>query len=96
MKRKIALLLVAALGMSMFAGCGKKETNEQPTTQAVSERQDFVHGVYNLEKLDPGDNYNGWGCSRYGVGETLFALDDSLNTVPKLALDSKLSDDKLT
>ena len=101
MKKKLAIVLAAAMVMGSLAGCGNggSQTSSSAVASSVAttgERQEFVHGVYNIEKLDPADNYNGWGTSRYGVGETLFALDDALNTVPKLATEYKMADDKLT
>ena len=101
MKKKFAIVLAAAMVMGSLAGCGNGGSQASSSAVASSvattgERQEFVHGVYNIEKLDPADNYNGWGTSRYGVGETLFALDDALNTVPKLATEYKMADDKLT
>jgi len=52
--------------------------------------------VYNFSKLDPADSYNGWGTIRYGVGETLFNLDDKLEVVPVLVTEVVLSEDNKT
>ncbi len=46
--------------------------------------------------MDPAVDYNGWATVRYGIGETLFTLDDSLNVQKNLVTDYAISDDKLT
>ena len=95
MKKTISLLLAVMLLVGVMAACGTAKT--EPSTPADnSELQDFIFGVYNFSKVDPADGYNGWGTIRYGVGETLYVLDENLNVQPLLAKDSSLSEDKLT
>ena len=40
--------------------------------------------------LNPHDNYSGWSCLRYGVGETLFKYNDNMEVEPWLATDYEL------
>ena len=99
-KKVLSLLLSAALLTGALAGCGakKEENSTSPATSASATKMadSFNFGVYNFGKLDPADKYNGWSIVRYGIGETLFKLDDSLKVTPWLAKDYKISDDKLS
>lgn len=89
------LVLIVLFSLSLSA-CSVAADSEDTQKADLDERSDFIFGVYNFSQLDPADNYNGWGTIRYGVGETLFKLDKSLNVVPVLVTDYDLSDDKLT
>lgn len=92
MKRWIALLLALCLSASMLAGCGSTATetggNEDNTSSA---KKTFVFGdtTFNAENEEPNVNphyaYAGWACIRYGVGETLFKIDDTMELQPWLA-----------
>lgn len=94
MKRIISVLLAVFLLTGILSACGTQTSPD--VSGEATEPKDFVFGVYNFSKIDPADGYNGWGTIRYGVGETLFNLDDSLNVVPVLVTDYALSEDKLT
>lgn len=98
MKKALSLMLAAGVLAGTLAGCGTKKTEDSaaPSTAAATTKMadDFTFGVYNFGKLDPADKYNGWSIVRYGVGETLFKLDDDLKVTPWLAKDYKFSDDK--
>lgn len=103
MKKTVSILLSALLLMGMLTACGTNTQTPSPTpagdpadADAASELQDFVFGVYNFDLMDPANAYSGWSTLRYGVGETLFVLDDRLEVTPFLATDYSLSDDNLT
>ena len=102
MKKTVSIILSVLMLLAMFAGCAAKTEEpaaapaDESATPAEAELQDFIHGVYSLEKIDPAVDYQGWGCQRYAVGETLFILDDNLEIQPLLAKDYSLSDDQLT
>lgn len=96
MKRWIALLLALCLSASMLAGCGSTTTetggNEaSPADNTSSAKKTFVFGdtTFNAENEEPNVNphyaYAGWACIRYGVGETLFKIDDTMELQPWLA-----------
>ena len=96
MKRWIALLLALCLSASMLAGCGSTATetggNEaSPADNTSSAKKTFVFGdtTFNAENEEPNVNphyaYAGWACIRYGVGETLFEIDDTMELQPWLA-----------
>ena len=95
MKRFLSLALLALMLLGLLTACSPAVP--KPTAPEGAEAsKTFVFGVYNFTKIDPADGYNGWGTLRYGVGETLFKLDDNLNVVPWLALGAGLSEDRLT
>lgn len=100
MKKALSLLLAAGVLAAALAGCGTKKTENSasPAASAGNAKMadDFTFGVYNFSKMDPADKYNGWATVRYGVGETLFKLDENLKAVPWVAKEYKLSDDKLS
>ena len=94
MKKKIlAAVLAAAMVMSMTGVPAAAKSKEK------SEGTTFVYGTtgYSEEMgdagLNPHDNYSGWSCLRYGVGETLFKYNDNMEVEPWLATDYEFTDD---
>lgn len=94
MKKKIlAAVLAAAMVMSMTGVSAAAKSKEK------SEGTTFVYGTtgYSEEMgdagLNPHDNYSGWSCLRYGVGETLFKYNDNMEVEPWLATDYEFTDD---
>lgn len=63
------------------------------------EKKTFIFGdtTFNAENeepnVNPHDVYAGWACIRYGVGETLFRINDSMELDPWLAEGYELTDD---
>ncbi|NLN98516.1 MAG: ABC transporter substrate-binding protein [Eubacteriaceae bacterium] len=83
MRRKVLLLaLILILAISLIAGCGGG-------TSSGGKKDDgsIVFGSTNavMPTLDPAVDWVGWYPVRYGVGETLFKLDESLQPAPWLA-----------
>lgn len=103
MKRWIALLLALCLSASMLAGCGSTATetggNGASPADTSSAQKTFVFGdtTFNAENEEPNVNphyaYAGWACIRYGVGETLFKIDDAMELQPWLAESYELVDE---
>ncbi|MDO4542756.1 MAG: ABC transporter substrate-binding protein [Bacillota bacterium] len=87
MKKILALLLTLAFGLFALAGCGGDES---------ADTTNFVFATTDMENMDPAIEYQGWGTMRYGVGETLFKLSESLEPEAFMADDYQLSDDQLT
>ncbi len=92
MKKKIlAAILAASMVMSM------QEFRQQLWAKRV--KTTFVYGTtgYSEEMgdagLNPHDNYSGWSCLRYGVGETFFKYNDNMEVEPWLATDYEFVDD---
>lgn len=84
MKRFCMIILSIVL---IFTGCvQQREKTNNP----------FTLGVFNMSNIDPANGYEGWSTLRYGIGETLFVLDDSLNPIPKLAKKYSVSSDGYT
>lgn len=75
--KRIAALLTA----TVLAGAGM-------TLAVLADEKTFVYGTtgYSEEMgdagLNPHDNYSGWSCLRYGVGETLFKYNDNMEVEP--------------
>ena len=86
-KKVIAALLSCALTAGMMS------------TVAFAEEKTFVYGTtgYSEEMgdagLNPHDNYSGWSCLRYGVGETLFKYNNNMEVEPWLATEYEFVDD---
>jgi peptide/nickel transport system substrate-binding protein len=97
MKKLLSLALASLMLLGLLTACSPAAPSQSASPGGDSDKpKSFVFGVYNFTKIDPADNYNGWGTIRYGVGETLFKLDDSLRVVPHLATGHSLSEDNLT
>ena len=88
MKKLVALMLAATMTIATFVGCGASNKEEK---QASTGSKVFVFGdtTFNAENeeatIDPHDTYCGWPAVRYGVGETLFKFNDSMELEPWIA-----------
>lgn len=86
-KRQIAAALAFAVTLGII-----------PVPVSADEEVTFVYGTtgYGVEMgdegLNPHHNYSGWSCLRYGVGETLFKYNDSMEVEPWLATDYEFLD----
>lgn len=88
MKKLVALMLAATMAIATFVGCGasKKETEQASTGSKVFVFGDTTFNAENEEAtIDPHDTYCGWPAVRYGVGETLFKFNDSMELEPWVA-----------
>jgi len=90
--KKIGCLLLSAILISMLlAGCGKTTSNK---TEKVFNYGTMAYGVaMGNAGLNPHDGYSGWSAVRYGVGETLFKFNSSMELEPWLAKDYKQIDE---
>lgn len=105
MKKLPALLLCLALILGLLTACGGTPTESQSAEpdassgSAASAKKTFVFGdtTFNAENeepnIDPHNVYAGWACIRYGVGETLFRIDDDMELQPWLAESYELVDE---
>lgn len=89
MKTKLAAAVCLVLGASLLlGGCGKED---QKNGETQGQEKIFRYGTtaYGVEMgntgLNPHDNYSGWSCVRYGVGETLFRFTENMELEPWLA-----------
>ena len=86
----LSLLLAVAMAAGMLTGCGSA-SEAQAAEKDDTGKKSFVFGdtTFNAENeepiIDPHSAYSGWACVRYGVGETLMKINDSLELEPWLA-----------
>lgn len=94
MKKKIvAGMLACVMLVSMFAGCGSSpESVDGDAAQILDSGEkvfDYGTTAYGVAMsnagLNPHENYSGWSCVRYGVGETLFKFTENMELEPWLA-----------
>ncbi len=84
MRRKIWFVgLALILAVSLLAGCGTGASSEGKNGTSDTVVFGSTNGV--LATLDPAVDWAGWYPVRYGVGETLFKLDEELRPSPWLA-----------
>ena len=96
----VALLLTLTMAAGVMAGCGSQQaetTADAAKTESSADGTDnsgkkkFVFGdtTFNAENeesnIDPHSAYCGWACMRYGVGETLMRINDSMELEPWIA-----------
>lgn len=96
MRKKImAIGMACTMLASIFAGCGNTgasgEKNGRKEEGASQNEKVFHYGTtaYGVEMgntgLNPHEDYSGWSCVRYGVGETLFKFSEHMELEPWLA-----------
>ena len=90
MKKALSLLLALCLMVGLLAGCGSSQTQNSDAEAAVTKKTMVIGDTtFNPENAEPDVNphndYAGWACIRYGVGETLFKLNDEMALNPWLA-----------
>lgn len=96
MKKLFAILLSVCMVIGLLTGCGGSDSNP---SDASGSKKTFVFGdtTFNAENEEPNVNphyaYAGWACIRYGVGETLFKINDSMELEPWIAASYELEDD---
>ena len=84
MRKTLTIALTLCLILSLFAGIGGT---------AAAEGKTMIIGdtTFNPENSEPDVNphndYAGWPCIRYGIGETLIRYSDTMETEPWLATD---------
>ena len=91
MRKTLALLFALCLAVGLLAGCGGGGDKGASTKKMVVGDTTFTPD--NLEKtINPHDEYSGWACIRYGVGETLVRYSDKMEVEPWLATSWKNTD----
>ena len=79
--KKIMVLTLAGLAL---ASCVNPSKTSEPAGDGDSKTVTIGYTQF-PENIDPAAEYNGWFTVRYGVGETLFKMDDKLEVKPWLA-----------
>lgn len=101
MKKWLALLLLLCISVGLFAACGSNSSTGQSDSDSAgsTDKKTFVFGdtTFNAENeepnVNPHDAYAGWACIRYGVGETLFQISDTMELEPWIAESYELLDE---
>ena len=84
------LLLAAVMTAGTLAGCSSDKGSSGSASEESAEKV-FRYGdtTFNAENgesdVNPHNDYSGWACIRYGIGETLFRYSDSMELEPWLA-----------
>lgn len=80
-KRKILSIICIVLLVLQLTGCNliNHEINWESKNQLI------FGTTVSTKSLDPANGYCGWFLVRYGVGETLFKLDENMEVIPWLA-----------
>lgn len=94
-KRWIAIFTLATMCLSLFAGCGGKDTSSA-TESKEKEKESNAAVVADTQcptSLDLAQSWDSWYTSRWGITETLFKLDDDLVPQPFLAESCEMTDD---
>lgn len=100
-KKGLQLICVGVLIVSLLTGCGGASADRTENSAAENDngKKTFVLGdtTFNAENEEPNVNpheaYAGWACMRYGIGEALFRITDSMETEPWLADSYELVDE---
>lgn len=106
MKKTISFFLALCLLTGLLTGCGGSGDNNGSATDsgaasADSGKKTFVFGdtTFNAENeeadVNPHSTYAGWGCVRYGIGETLFRISQSMELEPWIAKSWELTDENI-
>lgn len=97
MKKRITAIILSLAMASVLAGCGGKQDagdQKEASGESVFRYGTTAYGVA-MENagMNPHDSYKGWSALRYGVGETLFRYNESMELEPWLAEDYEQIDD---
>lgn len=88
-KRSIAIIISLAAAVLFFSGCATNSGSDEDRP-----RDELVFAsTMSTSSIDPANGYSGWFTLRYGVGETLFKLDESMTPQPWLAENYELIDE---
>jgi len=99
MNMKIKMLifvLTMCVAATAVSGCKSSTGSDDVQAEPSGEKKLVFGSTQGAQTVNPADGYQGWYTIRYGVGETLFKLDDTLEPQPWLATDYQLEEDKLT
>ena len=92
-KHILAGIMAAALAIGMLGGCGSSSSDAKNTesSTAAAEKDTATSGTkklvigdttFNPENaeadVNPHNDYSGWACIRYGIGETLVHYSDAM------------------
>lgn len=85
-------IIIIFLSLLILVGCSNNTSTDQEKKEFI-----FADTTFNAENgepdINPYNDYAGWACIRYGVGETLFKYSDSMELEPWLASSYKLIDE---
>ncbi|WP_369695520.1 nickel transporter permease [Alkalibaculum bacchi] len=96
-RRIMLLLLITIVTVTLFTGCGQSSNNGEVSEKPQKIVFNYGTTAYGPEMgnsgLNPHSDYSGWSSVRYGVGETLFKFNESMQIEPWLATDYEQIDE---
>lgn len=97
MKKLAAAVLSLCLMACLLTGCAGEAAGRKSGQTGGRKTLIFGDTTFNAENEEPNINpheaYAGWACMRYGVGQTLFQITDTMELAPWLAEGYTLVDD---
>ena len=90
MKKVVSLFLLVTLVLSMAVGCGSTNSGDDSS----KEKSLVFADTQSCTNLNPFESWNGWYVSRYGIGETLFKLNEKMEAEAFLVKSYENKDDK--
>lgn len=83
---KLLIVFSLLLFTFVFSGCSNSPDDQSGAGGKVFRYGTTAYGpAMGNAGTDPHNSYDGWSAVRYGVGETLFKLDDKMELIPWLA-----------
>ena len=84
-KKLIAVSSALIMSLGLLTGCSSSSNSSSGGNSGKDSAKSLVFADTQApNNLNPHQDWNGWYVSRYGIGETLFKLDDKLNVEPFL------------
>lgn len=92
--KRFCLLLLSLLLTASLAGCGAADSHTAGDGKKTLILGDTTFNAENEEpNVNPHEAYAGWACIRYGVGETLFRFNETMELEPWIGESAEAVDD---
>lgn len=89
MKKILTILMALCMMLTLLVGCGSEQAETSDVEVAGKKTMTIGDTTFNPENgepdVNPHNDYAGWACIRYGIGETLVHYSDQMEIEPWLA-----------